>query len=404
VNENVKVIRSSVLGGRVLAEFKDLTTYAENDPLKYSSKSYVYLKGVQLGFQMDAHKTTGDKHVVWMYHNPTVGNYFAEYQLNNSSYQQLNFPNGEMTFDPIGSFVGLSESQPIDIPSPFTFVMGQFMEPSTGKCYADYVETRCEVVQQMLNNGTGAHAPLDPYTTDSNNRLNRITFDWDNGFYGFVPVGARRSQSGKSWYDPYTQTEGTLRNKLLSFNFGAGFGLTGGQQGQSGEPPSSLRRPYPCLTIDGFLASEDLQVAMYTAWSKTLNSKNEYGKKNEFGGFILWDRDKREATVYLSNVEGKPEKGTEIATWDVYEASLPIRSQKDKYGIIGVFHTHPPGGGVTRSQYDRNYITEKGIPFGIIISGYGKYSIYGNDVSQKELSPEERKKCLPFPFPVLRWW
>ncbi|MGE4211734.1 MAG: hypothetical protein AB7F87_21405 [Oligoflexales bacterium] len=226
------MIRSSVLGGRVLAEFKDLTTYAENDPLKYSSKSYVYLKGVQLGFQMDAHKATGDKFVAWMYHNPTVGNYFAEYQLNNSSYQQVNFPYGEMTFDPLGSYVGISQPpQALDIPAPFTFVMGQFMEASTGKCYADYVETRCEVVQKFLNNGTGAHAPLDPYTTDSNNRLNQITFDWDNGFYGFVPVGARRSQSGRSWYDPYMQTEGTLRNKLLSFNFGAGFGLTDGQQG-----------------------------------------------------------------------------------------------------------------------------------------------------------------------------
>ena len=202
------LIRSSVLGGRVLAEFKDLTTYAENDPLKYSSKSYVYLKGVQLGFQMDAHKATGDKFVAWMYHNPTVGNYFAEYQLNNSGGQQVNFPYGEMTFDPLGSYVGLSESQPIDVPSPFTFVMGQFMEASTGKCYADYVETRCEVVQQMLNNGTGNYAPLN--NTDSvynpitkRNELALFTVDWDNGFFGFVPTGANYNGDGSwSWTRP----------------------------------------------------------------------------------------------------------------------------------------------------------------------------------------------------------
>ncbi|MFN0111781.1 MAG: RHS repeat domain-containing protein [Blastocatellia bacterium] len=223
---NYFLIRSSVLGGKALAEFKDLTTLAANDPLKYYSKSYAYLKGVQLGFQENAHKVTGDKHVTWTYHNPTVGTYFAEYQLNNSGGQQVNFPAGEMTFDPLGSYVGITQPpQPLDIPAPFTFVSGQYMEPS-GKCYADYAETPCTVVQKMLNNGTGQHAPSDPYSTDSNGRLTVLTVDWDNGFYGFVPVGARRSQSGRGWYDPYTQTEGSLRNPII----GLGFGLTGGQQ------------------------------------------------------------------------------------------------------------------------------------------------------------------------------
>lgn len=223
------LIRSSALGGKVIAEFKDLTLLAANDPLKYYSKSYLYLKGVQLGFQENAHKVTGDKHVTWSYHNPTVGSYFAEYQLNNGGGQQVNYPAGEMTFDPLGSYVGISQPPQSPDVAPFTFVSGQAMDPS-GKCYADYVETRCEVVQKMLSNGSGAYAPSDSYTTGPNNRLERFTVDWDNGFYGFVPVGARRSQSGKAWYDPYTQTEGSLRNSFI----GASFGLTSKQQSGGG--------------------------------------------------------------------------------------------------------------------------------------------------------------------------
>lgn len=200
---NYFLIRSTVLGGKVLAEFKDLTTLAENDPLKYYSKSYVYLKGVQLGFQEQAHKASGDKHVIWTYHNPTVGNYFAEYQLNNSGGQQVNHSYGEMTFDPLGSYVGISQPpQPLDIPAPFTFVSGQYMEPS-GKCYADYVETPCTIAQRMLNNGSGQHAPLDSTATVYNpitkkNELALFTTDWDNGFFGFVPTGANYNGGG-SW-------------------------------------------------------------------------------------------------------------------------------------------------------------------------------------------------------------
>ncbi|QQS46786.1 MAG: hypothetical protein IPM66_23345 [Acidobacteriota bacterium] len=151
---NYYMIRSSVLGGKVIAEFKDLTTLPANDPLKYSSMSYVYLQGVQLAFQEGAHQTTGDKHVVRTYHNPTVGNYFAEYQLNNSGQQQQNILYGEMTFDPLGSYVGLTEQQPLNIPEPFTFSMGQFIDSNTGKCYVDYVENI-----DPRNPGTGCTSP-----------------------------------------------------------------------------------------------------------------------------------------------------------------------------------------------------------------------------------------------------
>ncbi|MBL8191985.1 MAG: RHS repeat protein, partial [Acidobacteria bacterium] len=243
---NYFLIRSTVLGGKVLAEFKDLTTLAANDPLKYYSKSYVYLKGVQLGFQEQAHKASGDKRVIWTYHNPTVGNYFAEYQLNNSSGQQVNYSYGEMTFDPLGSYVGISQPpQPLDIPAPFTFVSGQYMEPS-GKCYADYVEAPCNVAQKMLNNATGQHAPWDPaYLVEMPNSPTYV-IDWEGGWYGFVPTGAKYLKGGvwaggtgsrEAQIGPLAMVMG--RYGRLNKSLGAGFGLTGGQQDRAQQSPGS---------------------------------------------------------------------------------------------------------------------------------------------------------------------
>jgi hypothetical protein len=252
---NYFLIRSSVLGGKVLAEFKDLTTLAENDPLKYYSKSYVYLKGVQLGFQEQAHKASGDKHVIWTYHNPTVGNYFAEYQLNNSGGQQVNHSYGEMTFDPLGSYVGISQPpQPLDIPAPFTFVSGQYMEPS-GKCYADYVETPCTVAQRMLNNGTGQHASLDPTATVYNpitkkNELALFTTDWDNGYFGFVPTGANYNGGG-SWNWRTSTGRPTLRTT------GAHKRSNGGVYEPEPDPPRKLRAMMSSLLPQSVISSRD---------------------------------------------------------------------------------------------------------------------------------------------------
>lgn len=205
----------------MIAEFKDLTTLPANDPLKYSSMSYIYLNGVQVAFQQGAHQTTGDKHVVWTYHNPTVGNYFAEYQLNDSNQQQQNIPYGEMTFDPLGSYVGLAEQQALDIPAPFTFSMGQFIDSNTGKCYADHVETSCTIVQSALNNGWGVQAPwgssaigMNRYST-SDTSFDFIV-DWDNGFFGFVPTGMplipELINGQGMWVDPETAMSGSLQS------------------------------------------------------------------------------------------------------------------------------------------------------------------------------------------------
>lgn len=201
---NYYYIRSSILGGAVVGEYNDLFGYSVTD-----SMSYVYLQGERLAFQRGAHQSTGDKYVVWEYKNPVVGSYLAQYQLNNSSSQPVTYPYGEMLTDPLGAYLGTAQSQPINVPEPFTFVMGQSID-QMGKCYADYVETPCTVVQKWRNSGVGQDAPLEQYSTMRNpttgqNELTRFTVDWDNGFSGFVPLGATYGGDGTwRWNRPKT--------------------------------------------------------------------------------------------------------------------------------------------------------------------------------------------------------
>jgi hypothetical protein len=198
-------IRSSVLGGAVVAEYNDFFAYSFTD-----SMSYVYLKGVQVAFQRGAHQTTGDKYVVWTSHNPVVGSYLAQYQLNNSSYQPVTYPYGEMLTDPLGSYIGVSESlPPVSIPEPFTFAMGQSID-QRGKCYADYVETPCSVVQRWLNSGVGEHAPWDNTDTrwvknanNGNGGYVLHVYGVENGYYGFRPTGT------SNWARPKLQPRGS---------------------------------------------------------------------------------------------------------------------------------------------------------------------------------------------------
>ena len=316
---NYFLIRSSVLGGKVLAEFKDLTTLAANDPLKYYSKSYVYLKGVQLGFQENAHKVTGDKHVTWTYHNPTVGNYFAEHQLNNnsSSSQQVNYPDGEMTFDPLGSYVGISQPpQPLDVPAPFTFVSGQYMEPS-GKCYADYVETPCTIAQKMLNNGTGQHAPWDPTATVYNpitkkNELAVFTTDWDNGFFGFVPTGANyNGDGGWTWR---TSTGRPTLNPRGTYESRHGRGFS-----PEPEPQSTMKKhihnfvPWVIRKVDklkNYIENENKQGRDVKKWT------DGNGTTNCASLPMKWDFDNSRPIEQMRH----PERGT----WQMGTALTPL--------------------------------------------------------------------------------
>ncbi|MGE4211737.1 MAG: hypothetical protein AB7F87_21420, partial [Oligoflexales bacterium] len=113
-----------------------------------------------------------------------------------------------------------------------------------------------------LNNGTGNYAPLNNTDTVYNpitkrNELALFTVDWDNGFFGFVPTGANYRGGGAwSWTRPDSggqpgplsmvmgKIDGKL-NKLLAFNFGAGFGLTGGQRSEQYPQSQQPSNPSP---------------------------------------------------------------------------------------------------------------------------------------------------------------
>ncbi len=189
------LICSSVLGGKVIAEFRETPSNI------YSGKSYVYLNGVQLAIQEGAERMT-DKWVYWIHHNPVVGNLFREQNVDDSSGQNFSWLAGEMTFDPTGNFVGISEPEPIVIPDFLANFASQLYEQHhNDKCYADGVLSSCNLVFSALNNGYGAFAPWDNTTSVWNpvtqqNELALWTVDWDNGFYGFVPTGAKYNGDG----------------------------------------------------------------------------------------------------------------------------------------------------------------------------------------------------------------
>ena len=116
-----------------------------------------------------------------------------------------------MLTDPLGSYIGVAESiPPVSIPEPFTFAMGQSIDVR-GKCYADYVETPCSVVQQWLNSGVGEHAPWDNTDTrwvkNANNGKGGYVlhvYGVENGYYGFRPT------STSNWAHPKLQQRGSM--------------------------------------------------------------------------------------------------------------------------------------------------------------------------------------------------
>lgn len=98
----------------------------------------------------------------------------------------------------------------MSIPEPFTFAMGQSID-QRGKCYADYVETPCSVVQRWLNSGVGEHAPWDNTTTQwvkyANNGRGGLVlhvYRSENGYYGFHPT------STSNWARPKLQQRGSM--------------------------------------------------------------------------------------------------------------------------------------------------------------------------------------------------
>ena len=84
---------------------------------------------------------------------------------------------------------------------------GDITNYSTG-CVLDGVRFNCDFIQNLVNSGGGIEAPLDntrsmwnPVTRQ--NELKRFFVDWDNGFYGFVPISATYGGDGTwSWNKP----------------------------------------------------------------------------------------------------------------------------------------------------------------------------------------------------------
>jgi hypothetical protein len=100
------------------------------------------------------------------------------------------------TYDP-GS---LPQVPPPTIEPPFAGAINDF-----GDCYMDGVRSPCGIVMSMMERGWAVEAPWDNTATVWNPisgqyELWRFTVDWDNGFFGFVPIGANYGGDGTwSW-------------------------------------------------------------------------------------------------------------------------------------------------------------------------------------------------------------
>lgn len=113
--------------------------------------------------------------------------------------------------DPLGSDLGIDPATlppPPQIADPLLQAhYGDITNYSTG-CVLDGVRFNCDFIQNLVNSGGGIEAPWDNTRSVWNsvtrqNELARFTVDWDNGFYGFVPVGATYGGDGKwSWNRP----------------------------------------------------------------------------------------------------------------------------------------------------------------------------------------------------------
>jgi hypothetical protein len=78
------------------------------------------------------------------------------------------------------------------------------MGESGNRCYADGILSSCGYVYTALNNGFGLEVP--PGTTRvgqneywTNDPSIIIIIDWDNGYYGFAPKGAKKSPHTQGW-------------------------------------------------------------------------------------------------------------------------------------------------------------------------------------------------------------
>jgi YD repeat-containing protein len=197
-------IRSSVLGGAIIAESYDSNLWSASN----GSKSYVYLNGERIAYQKNAHQSGGSKEVIWVYRHPVTNSLYEHNRLNydvngNGQVQPLDVAHEFALTDPTGGQVALVD--PGSIPPPedpaIAPVQWGFMN-DYGDCYADGVRTPCSMVMGWLERGYAVEAPWGEtglmWNPESGvwESANGFVVDWDNGFYGFVPQGATYGGDG----------------------------------------------------------------------------------------------------------------------------------------------------------------------------------------------------------------
>ena len=225
-------VRSSVLGGQVVAEVK-ISSYP-NYPVQTETSSYVYLSGERIAYQKNAHLTGANKEVVWVYREPVVGSLYATNKLNLNG-QPTEWLHGWMYSGPLGENATIPPVN-VPLPNPLDQPRTVSMENYNTNCYIDGVPAPCDLAMKLLNAGVGAQVPEDQYTSVYNPKtrqyeLAKFMVDWDNGYSGFVPLGATYGGDGTwSWGSsrPKLNPLGTYESK-----HGRGF---------SPEPESESRR------------------------------------------------------------------------------------------------------------------------------------------------------------------
>jgi YD repeat-containing protein len=164
-------IRSSVLGGEVLAEIEVIDSLDTlNDPKQFVSKSYVYLNGERLAYQYNMHLSAADasgtdivghfgKHVRWMYREPIIRTDSWHYRMNFST-DLASDMNSDTFVDPTGSEVTTFDPAlipppppPIDPPILVFRYYGEGDRDWSGGCVVDGRPMDCGITSRLLRSG-----------------------------------------------------------------------------------------------------------------------------------------------------------------------------------------------------------------------------------------------------------
>ncbi len=164
-------IRSSVLGGEVLAEITGWHSLsAFNDPVEYMSNSYVYLNGQRLAYQHMAHWTEAEaseedlngvfgKQVRWLYREPVIQTESTHYRMNLGPNNPYDW-SYETFVDPAGTAVATSDPAlqqppipPIDPPILNFRYNGENHLDWDGGCVVDGRPMACDRAMRLLSSG-----------------------------------------------------------------------------------------------------------------------------------------------------------------------------------------------------------------------------------------------------------